>query len=124
MIAFRLFESERTVTLPFRALLGLIALLGAPPLIAAGLPVEVRIDAAESLGPLPPIWRFFGADEPNYATHPQGEELLLELGALRSGQVYFRAHNLLTSGDGKPDFKWGSTNLYSEKDGAAVYDFS
>jgi len=37
-----------------------------------------------------------------------------ELGALGPRQVYFRAHNLLTSGDGTPALKWGSTNIYTE----------
>lgn len=48
----------------------------------------------------------------------------MELGNLRSGEVYFRAHNLLTTGDGTPDFKWGSTNIYTVTDGKPVYDFS
>jgi xylan 1,4-beta-xylosidase len=91
--------------------------------LAATFPVKVKVDAAQRIGALPPIWRFFGADEPNYATQPQGERLLMELGSLRPGQVYFRAHNLLTTGDGTPDFKWGSTNIYTEKNGAPVYDF-
>ncbi len=91
---------------------------------AASLSVTMSIDASKPTGALPPIWRFFGADEPNYATLPQGRILLAELGALRHGQVYFRAHNLLTSGDGTPDFKWGSTNIYTEKGGLPVYDFA
>jgi xylan 1,4-beta-xylosidase len=87
--------------------------------------VSVRVDAARRIGELPPIWRFFGADEPNYATRPQGAHLLMELGELRPGAVYFRAHNLMTTGDGTADFKWGSTNLYSEKeDGTPIYDFT
>jgi len=50
-------------------------------------------------GELKPIWRFFGADEPNYAYMTNGRKLLAELGQLAPGQVRFRAHNLLTSGD-------------------------
>ena len=68
----------------------------------------------KSLGPLRPIWRFFGADEPNYATMPNGKKLLGELGELAPESVYFRTHNLLTSGDGTPALKWGSTNAYRE----------
>src|ERR1700722_14729256 len=90
----------------------------------ATFPVTVRVDAAKPSGALPPIWRFFGADEPNYATEADGAKLLMELGNLRPGEVYFRAHNLLTTGDGKPDFKWGSTNIYTEQDGRPVYDFA
>ena len=96
----------------------------AAPQPAPAFPVTVRVDAAKSVGALPPIWRFFGADEPNYGTQPDGEKLLMELGALRHGQVYFRAHNLMTTGDGTPDFKWGSTNIYTERDGQPVYDFT
>ncbi len=91
---------------------------------AAAFPVTVNVDASKPVGALQPIWRFFGADEPNYATLPEGEKLLLELGRLRPGQVYFRAHNLMTTGDGIADFKWGSTNIYTEKGGKPVYDFA
>ncbi len=86
--------------------------------------VHVTVNAARTVAPLPPIWRFFGADEPNYATMPEGKRLLVALGALRPGQVYFRAHNLLTTGDGTPDFNWGSTNVYTERDGKPVYDWT
>ena len=102
--------------------LGALATPAAPA--AATFPVTVSVDATKPLGPLPPIWRFFGADEPNYATRPEGERLLMELGSLRPGEVYFRAHNLLTTGDGTPDFKWGSTDIYTVKEGAPVYDFT
>jgi xylan 1,4-beta-xylosidase len=90
----------------------------------AAFPVTIKVDAGKLVGPLPPIWRFFGADEPNYATQAHGERLLMELGSLRPGAVYFRAHNLMTTGDGTPDFKWGSTNIYSETNGKPVYDFT
>jgi xylan 1,4-beta-xylosidase len=87
------------------------------------LPVTVRVDPDRIVAPLPPIWRFFGADEPNYATAPDGAALLTELGKLKPDAVYFRAHNLLTTGDGTADFKWGSTNVYTEKNGKPVYDW-
>ncbi len=111
-----------------RALVGATCLLaslmsassqGAPDRI-----VHVTVDAASVTASLPPIWRFFGADEPNYATVPEGRRLLVELGKLRPDTVYFRAHNLLTTGDGTPDFKWGSTNAYTERDGKPVYDWT
>ncbi|SDA10513.1 beta-xylosidase [Sphingomonas sp. NFR15] len=87
--------------------------------------VSITVDASRSVGSLPPTWRFFGADEPNYATMKDGRKLLVELGALKSGDVYFRAHNLLISGDGTPAFKWGSTNAYTEdKAGKPVYDWT
>ncbi|MBW3543877.1 MAG: beta-xylosidase, partial [Planctomycetes bacterium] len=88
-------------------------------------PVTVRVNASDSLGELKPIWRFFGADEPNYAYMKDGRRLLARLGELRPREVYFRAHNLLTSGDGTPALKWGSTNIYSEDEhGNPVYDWT
>jgi xylan 1,4-beta-xylosidase len=85
-------------------------------------PVTIRVDASKERGPLRPIWRFFGADEPNYAYMKDGRKLIGELGELRPKSVYFRAHNLLTSGDGTPRLKWGSTGAYREDaQGKPVY---
>lgn len=87
-------------------------------------PVTITIDAARPLGELKPIWRMFGADEPNYATMKNGRKLIEELGALRPHQVYFRAHNLLSTGDGTPALKWGSTGAYTEDaSGHPVYNW-
>jgi xylan 1,4-beta-xylosidase len=86
--------------------------------------VDVEVDAAHPVGPMARPWRYFGADEPNYATTESGQKLLAEIGALAPGEMYFRAHNLLTSGDGKPALKWGSTNAYSEPNGTPRYDWS
>jgi xylan 1,4-beta-xylosidase len=108
----------------FIGLLWMIVSLGVPASPAAAFSVTVKVDAAKRIAALPPVWRFFGADEPNYATSTQGERLLMELGSLRPGQVYFRAHNLLTTGDGTADFKWGSTNIYTETAGTPVYDYT
>ncbi len=89
------------------------------------IPVRIEVNAARPLGELKPIWRFFGADEPNYATMKDGRKLLGELGRLGAPQVYFRAHNLLTSGDGTPALKWGSTGVYREDaEGRALYDWT
>jgi xylan 1,4-beta-xylosidase len=112
-----------------RILLALGALLAAGrvlPVLAAeaAFPVTITVDAARRKGELEPIWRFFGADEPNYATMKDGRKLLAELGQLGSPPVYFRAHNLLTTGDGTPALKWGSTNAYTEDaQGKPVYDW-
>lgn len=97
----------------------------APAAAQEARPVAITVDAGRTTGALPPVWRFFGADEPNYATMKDGRKLLLSLGKLRKGDVYFRAHNLLNTGDGTPAFKWGSTNVYTEtKDGKPVYDWA
>ena len=87
--------------------------------------VSIRIDAAKTHGELKSIWQFFGADEPNYAYMKHGKTLLTQLGELRPRQVFFRAHNLLNSGDGTPALKWGSTGVYrQDADGNPVYDWT
>jgi xylan 1,4-beta-xylosidase len=96
-----------------------------PAQAAAAFPVAMQLDAGKTLGELRPIWRFFGADEPNYAYMKDGQKLLTELGQLAPGKVYFRTHNLLTSGDGTPALKWGSTNAYrQDAQGRAIYDWT
>jgi xylan 1,4-beta-xylosidase len=93
--------------------------------LAAAFPVTIRVEAAKPLGELAPIWRFFGGDEPNYAYMKDGRKLLRDLGELRPKAVYFRTHNLLTSGDGTPALKWGSTNVYTEDaQGRPIYDWT
>jgi xylan 1,4-beta-xylosidase len=88
-------------------------------------PVHITVDATKSLGTLSRAWSYFGADEPNYATMKDGEELLASLGELNPGHVYFRTHHLLTSGDGTAARKWGSTNIYSEDaDGKPIYSYT
>lgn len=92
---------------------------------AESFDVSITVDAAKPLGELKPIWRFFGADEPNYAYMKNGRKLLGELGELKPNQVYFRAHSLLVSGDGTPALKWGSTGVYREDDnGDPIYDWT
>lgn len=92
---------------------------------AGTFPVAIAVDAGRDLGELAPIWRFFGADEPNYATMKDGRKLLGEIGELGPDRVYFRAHNLLCTGDGTPALKWGSTNVYTEDaEGRPVYDWT
>ena len=93
--------------------------------IGDSFPVNIIVNAGEPLGEMKPIWRMFGADEPNYAYMKDGKKLIGELGALRPGDVYFRAHNLLCTGDGTPALKWGSTGVYHEDaDGKPVYDWT
>lgn len=88
-------------------------------------PILIQVHAAQSAGPYTPIWNFYGADEPNYIYAPYGQKLLRELSALSPVPVYFRAHNLLTTGHGERSLKWGSTNVYTERpDGSPVYDFT
>ena len=73
--------------------------------------VTMSVDASQVKGDMKPFYRFFGADEPNYAYMKDGLKLLGDIGKLGPAQAYFRTHNLLTTGDGTPAFKWGSTNI-------------
>ena len=112
-----------------RHILSLLTFLILPTCLARGaeaeaFPVSIRVDAGQPKGELKPIWRFFGADEPNYATMKHGRKLMGELGEMQPKNIYFRAHNLLCSGDGTAALKWGSTGAYSEDaQGRAVYDW-
>jgi xylan 1,4-beta-xylosidase len=104
------------------------AALCAAPMAAAQeappLAVSVQVDAGKPMGPLKPVWRFFGADEPNYATMKDGQKLLTHLGELKPKDIRFRAHNLLNTGDGTAAFKWGSTDIYTEDaQGRPIYNY-
>jgi xylan 1,4-beta-xylosidase len=95
-----------------------------PPSPATGKPVSIEVDLKKPIGPYKPIYSWFGYDEGNYATMPDGKRLLRELHDLSPVPIYIRSHHLLTSGDGVPELKWSSSNVYSE-DGQhkPVYDF-
>ncbi len=83
------------------------------------------VHADRPVGEWKPIWRFFGADEPNYATCRTGGNCSANSARWRPNEVYFRAHNLLTSGDGTPALKWGSTGAYTEdQQGNPVYNWT
>jgi len=85
--------------------------------------IDVHLDQPD--GTFPPIWTFFGYDEPNYSYAPNGRKLLADLSALSSSPVYVRVHNLLTTGDGSASLKWGSTNVYTEDPrGNPVYSWT
>ncbi|KAI7330642.1 hypothetical protein KC315_g5561 [Hortaea werneckii] len=99
--------------------------------LALGKEVHISVNTSTQHDQLPPIARFFGADEPNYAYYPHGELLLHELGDLNpNDQTYFRTHNLLTTceplDDITPRLKWGCTNAYTEDPatGQAVYNWT
>jgi xylan 1,4-beta-xylosidase len=92
---------------------------------AGAFPVAMQVDASKSTGPLKQIWRFFGADEPNYVYMKDGQKLIRDYGALAPKRVYHRVHSLLVTGDGTPALKWGSTNAYTEDaQGNPKYDWT
>jgi xylan 1,4-beta-xylosidase len=88
------------------------------------VPAQIKVDLNAEIAPMKPIWAWFGYDEPNYTYMKDGKKLLSEIAALSPVTVYVRTHNLLTSGDGTPALKWGSTNIYTEDAaGTPVYNF-
>jgi xylan 1,4-beta-xylosidase len=92
--------------------------------LAAQTPVSIHVDLNQPEGEYKPITNWFGYDELNYTTTPNGRKLLGELHETSALPVYIRAHHLFTSGDGKPALKWSSTNLYTvDAAGNIVYDF-
>jgi len=100
-------------------------LIAAGCLHAASLPVTINVNSDKVAGELRPIYRFFGYDEPNYTYMKDGKKLLSQLAELSPLPVYVRAHNLLTSGDGTPSLKWGSSNAYTEDaNGKPVHDWT
>ena len=87
-------------------------------------PVHIEIDLRHTTGEYRPVYNWFGYDEANYSTAPNGRKLLRELHDLGAVPVYLRVHHLFTSGNGTPELKWSSTNLYTlGPDGRPVYDF-
>src|ERR1041384_2821901 len=102
-----------------------ILLLLASVAVLHAQPVKITVDAGKSLGALKPVYRYFGYDEPNYTYMEHGRKLVGELAALSGEPVHIRTHFLLATGDGAPDFKWGSTNAYTEDaSGKPVYDWT
>lgn len=130
----RVFNRAAHVTLAAVAAAGITVLAQQPPAPAStpastpaggAFPVAMQVDASKSTGPLKPIWRFFGADEPNYVYMKDGQKLIRDFGALAPKRTYHRVHSLLVTGDGTPALKWGSTNAYTEDaQGNPKYDWT
>jgi len=92
---------------------------------AMAQPVTVSVDLNRKVGAYKPIYAWFGYDEANFTTGRDGKKLLRELRDLSPVPVFVRAHHLLTTGDGTPELKWSSTNVYREDAGGKpVYDFT
>jgi len=87
--------------------------------------VNITVNVLKVIGPMKPFWAYFGYDEPNYTYMKNGKKLLTEISCLSPVPVFVRTHNLLTSGDGTPSLKWGSTNAYTEDSkGMPVYNWT
>jgi len=102
-------------------LLSAVAALAAP----AQQPVMIDVNLARPVGPYKPIYSWFGYDEGNYTTMKDGRRLLRELHDLSPVPVHIRFHHLLTSGNGEPELKWSSTNVFTlDASGKPVYNFA
>jgi xylan 1,4-beta-xylosidase len=87
--------------------------------------VSIKVDLSKPSGRFEPVWAWVGHDEPNYIYSEEGRELLSRLAQLSADPVHDRTHNLLTTGDGTPALKWGSTNAFTrDASGKPVYDWS
>ncbi len=110
--------------------LALLVCAAAPACIGTGQPlqtstVSINVDLGKSVGAYVPITSWFGYDESNYTTMKFGRQLLGELHDLSPAPVYVRTHHLLTSGNGVPELKWSSSNVFSlDAQGKPVYDFT
>jgi xylan 1,4-beta-xylosidase len=105
-----------------RLLLGFLLI---PSLLRAQTLVSMEVDLARSAGKFTPIYSWFGYDESGYSVTNNGKALLGQLHDLSPVPIYIRAHFLLATGDGKPDLKWSSSNVYTEDaQGNPVYSWT
>ena len=104
---------QRAFTAACPLLIGMLA-LSSPAQAQAQVPATVSVDATSAGALLERVWPFYGYDEINYTSLPEGKALLETLVAAHSAPVHVRSHFLLNTGDGTPALKWGSTNVYSE----------
>ncbi|WP_455169590.1 GH39 family glycosyl hydrolase [Aegicerativicinus sediminis] len=88
--------------------------------------VVIDVDFENEIGPMNPIWAWWGYDEPNYTYMKDGKKLLTEISQFSPVPVYVRAHSLLVTDEGpRAALKWGSTNVYTEDPmGNPIYDWT
>ena len=92
---------------------------------ALAQPVSIHVDLTRKLAPYRPVYAWFGYDEANFTTGHDGKILLRELHDLSPVPVHVRAHHFFTTGDGTPELKWSSTNVYREDAaGKPIYNFT
>lgn len=87
-------------------------------------PTRVTVDASRVSGPLERVWASFGYDEISWTATPRGRANMAAVREMFGGSAVVRAHNLLTSGNGRGLPHWSSGNIYHEHDGQPVYDWS
>jgi xylan 1,4-beta-xylosidase len=108
-----------------RRYLFLFSLLLAASFCRAQTAVRIDVDLAKPVGKFTPVYSWFGYDESGYTATKNGQALLGQLHDLSPVPVYIRAHFLLATGDGKPDLKWSSSNVYTEDtNGNPIYSWT
>jgi xylan 1,4-beta-xylosidase len=116
-----LFETKSVRGFVIRAPCFLTVMMGlalaSPARAQAPATVDVSVDATAAGAPLERVWPYYGYDEINYTTVPEGSALLGAIAAAHTAPVHVRSHFLLNTGDGTPAMKWGSTNVYTEDAG-------
>jgi xylan 1,4-beta-xylosidase len=91
----------------------------------AQAPVSVNVDLTKAQGAYKPIYSWFGYDESNYGPMKYGRLLTRELHDLSPVPVHIRAHMLFNTGNGVPEVKWSSSNVFTlDANGKPVYDFT
>jgi xylan 1,4-beta-xylosidase len=113
-------------TWPNRLVRALVLSLGFQSLASAQTAaVGITVDATAPGPALERVWAYYGYDEVNYTTTPEGAELLRTLAAIHTSPVRVRTHFLFNTGDGTPALKWGSTNVYTEDaNRQPIYDYT
>ena len=95
------------------------------PSSASSFLVAMRVDASRSHRPAEADLAVLRRRRAELRVHEGRPEAARRARRLAPKQVFFRTHNLLTSGDGTPALKWGSTNAYREDaEGKPVYDWT
>ncbi|WP_197285565.1 beta-xylosidase [Pedobacter sp. R20-19] len=109
----------------FKSLFLILGLFGIVNIGWAQTRADIKVNFDKKIAEMKPVWAWFGYDEPNFTYMKDGQKLLTDISNLSPVPVYVRAHNLLTSGDGSPALKWGSSNAYTEdKNGNPVYNWT
>jgi xylan 1,4-beta-xylosidase len=93
--------------------------------VGAMADVRVTVECSRDMGELERVWMSFGYDELNWTATPQGRTNMAVMREIFAGPALVRAHNLLTSGNGRGLPHWSSGNVYHEDgSGNPSYDFS
>ncbi len=127
---FRTIRQVRLIAILTLSTFIAMAMLLWPPMVVAAAsissqkPVRIRVRANKVVAAWTPIWRYFGYDEADYTYMKYGRRLIRQLSSMGSQPIYFRCHNLLTSGPAVPVPKWSATDVYTlNAAGKPVYNW-